>query len=125
MSVQEMVQEFHKKYGHPDRLGKVPRVMEDRKAQRWDLIDEEINELADGFWNDDIIEIADALGDAVYVLYGTAIEFGIDLERVIAEIHASNMSKDLNGLGKPIKGPGFFEPNLVKVLNTVQIRSAA
>ena len=124
MSVQEKVREFHKVFGHPDRLGKVPRVTEDRKAQRWNLIDEEVNtELADALWVNDIIEVADALGDAVYVLYGTAIEFGIDLDQVIDEIHASNMSKDINGLGKPIKGERFFEPNIIRALNTVQARS--
>lgn len=133
MSVQEKVREFHKVYGHPDRLGKVPRVMEDRKALRWALIDEEVNtELADALWVNDIVEVADAIGDAVYVLYGMAIEFGIDLDRVIDEIHDSNMSKlDSDGsvryspTGKVLKGPNFREPNIIKALNTVQLRTAA
>lgn len=74
MSTQEMVREFHKVFDQPDRLGKVPRVVLERKGLRWDLIDEEVNvELADALWDNDIIEVADALGDAVYVLYGTAI----------------------------------------------------
>lgn len=71
----------------------------------------------------DIIESADALADLVYVIYGMALECGINLPAVLAEVQSSNMSK-LGEDGKPIyredgkvlKGPGFFVPNIARGL---------
>ena len=107
--------------------------MQERKALRWALIDEEVNtELADALWVNDIVEVADAIGDAIYVLYGMGLEFGIDVDRVIEEIHTSNMSKlhpDGSVVyredGKILKGPNFKEPNIIRALNSVQLRSVA
>ena len=71
----------------------------------------------------DIIETADALGDLVYVIYGMALESGIDLNRVLAEIQASNLSKlmpdgsvKLREDGKVLKGPNSFTPNIARAL---------
>ena len=71
----------------------------------------------------DIIETADALGDLIYVIYGMALESGIDLNRVLAEIQASNLSKlmpdgsvKLREDGKVLKGPNFFTPNIARAL---------
>lgn len=70
----------------------------------------------------DLVEIADALGDLNYVVTGTAVAMGIDIERIDEEIHKSNMSKFIDGHrrddGKWIKGPSYFPPDLKTVLDT-------
>ena len=86
---------------------------------RIDLIKEELDELNDAIKNDDIVEVADALTDILYVTYGAGHSFGIDLDRCFKEVQKSNMSK-LGSDGKPIynesgkvmKGPNYFKPNL-------------
>ena len=72
---------------------------------------------------DDIVEVADALGDIIYVAIGTAISYGIDISKVVKEIHRSNMSKlDADGQpivradGKVMKGPNYTEPDLTSIL---------
>lgn len=71
----------------------------------------------------DVVEIADALADIVYVAYGTALAHGIDLDAVLDEVHSSNMSKiGADGVvllrpdGKVMKGPGYFRPDIARVL---------
>ena len=98
----------------------------DLKTQelRYDLISEELAELREAMDADDIVEVADALTDILYVVYGAGHAYGIDLDCCFAEVHASNMSK-LGEDGKPIyrddgkvlKGPKYFEPNLEYVLD--------
>ena len=91
---------------------------------RLELIDEEVEELRVAVANRDMVEIADALTDILYVVYGAGHTFGIDLDACFDEVHASNMSK-LGEDGKPIKredgkvmkGPGFFAPDLESILN--------
>ena len=91
---------------------------------RVDLIQEEVDELVEAISNKDMVEIADALTDILYVVYGAGHTFGIDLDECFTEVHASNMSK-LGEDGTPIKadngkvmkGPGFFAPNLESILN--------
>ena len=90
---------------------------------RLDLIKEELNELTDAIKNNDIVEVADALTDILYVTYGAGHSFGIDLDKCFEEVQRSNMSK-LDEDGKPIfnengkvmKGPNYFKPNLKKFL---------
>lgn len=94
-------------------------------ALRCDLIDEEFKELLAALYHDDevvdMVEVADALTDILYVVYGAGHAFGIDLDKCYAEVHASNMSK-LDADGKPIhredgkvlKGPNYFKPDLSK-----------
>ena len=90
---------------------------------RIDLIKEELDELIDAVDKNDLIEVADALTDILYVTYGAGHSFGLDLDKCFSEVQKSNMSKlDLNGKpiysenGKVLKGPNFFQPNLKKYL---------
>jgi predicted HAD superfamily Cof-like phosphohydrolase len=100
-TVAEMVREFHEIYGCA--ITDEPSIHDYAlRSLRMDLIEEEVQELGAALFRDhDIVEVADALGDIAYVVYGAAISFGIDLDAVIAEIHRSNMSK-LGEDGKPI-----------------------
>jgi predicted HAD superfamily Cof-like phosphohydrolase len=91
---------------------------------RLELIREEVEELNVGIEGMDIVEIADALTDILYVVYGAGHAFGIDLDKCYTEVHRSNMSK-LGEDGKPIyredgkvmKGPDYFHPNLKDILD--------
>ena len=91
---------------------------------RFDLIEEELNELKVAMQNKDLLEVADALTDILYVTYGAGHAFGIDLDKCFDEVQNSNMSK-LGDDGKPIynedgkvmKGPNYFKPNLSKFCN--------
>ena len=91
---------------------------------RIDLIKEELNELQDAMKNNDLLEVADALTDILYVTYGAGHAFGIDLDKCFNEVQNSNMSKlDENGkpiyndAGKVMKGPNYFKPDLTKFIN--------
>ena len=88
---------------------------------RHDLIKEELDELKEALDNKDLLEVADALTDILYVTYGAGHSFGIDLDKCFEEVQASNMSKlDENGepiyneAGKVMKGPNYFKPDLKK-----------
>ena len=91
---------------------------------RSDLIKEELSELTDAMNNKDLLEVADALTDILYVTYGAGHAFGIDLDKCFDEVQNSNMSK-LDEDGKPIynehgkvmKGPNYFKPDLSKFVN--------
>lgn len=142
MNSYERVREFHETFGHP--VADEPSVPNDgRVTLRLALILEEAMELADamGFYAEEVkesvgvmldrgplvdvnlIDVADALGDLEYVTNGAALEMGIPLPEVVAEVHRSNMTK-LGPDGKPIyredgkilKGEGFEEPDLAGVL---------
>lgn len=100
-------------------------TLRDRDTQdlRVDLIQEELEELQLGIENNDIVEVADALTDLLYVVYGAGHAFGIDLDECFNEVHESNMSK-LGENGRPIyrddgkvmKGPNYFPPNLEDIV---------
>ncbi len=143
---QALVQQFHTTYFMPDRIRdhQEPTLDYERLHMRVSLIREEFAELLGALYGKearaiveeatqrateaddgtrDIIETADALGDLVYVIYGMALESGIDLNRVLAEIQASNLSKlmpdgsvKLREDGKVLKGPNFFTPNIARAL---------
>ena len=88
---------------------------------RIDLIKEELEELTEAINKKDLLEVADALTDILYVTYGAGHAFGIDLDRCFEEVQNSNMSKlDENGkpiyndAGKVMKGSNYFKPNLSK-----------
>ena len=91
---------------------------------RIDLIKEELQELTEAMNNNDLLEVADALTDILYVTYGAGHAFGIDLDRCFDEVQNSNMSK-LGENGKPIynesgkvmKGPNYFKPDLSKFVS--------
>ena len=91
---------------------------------RLDLIREELNELTEAMKNKDLLEVADALTDILYVTYGAGHAFGLNLDKCFEEVQNSNMSKlDENGkpifneLGKVMKGPNYFKPDLSKFIN--------
>jgi len=118
------VQTFIRTFGQEVR--EVPNIGpgDDKlKALRYELIREELEELREAMENNDIVEVADALTDILYVTYGAGAAFGIDLNATFAEVQRSNMSK-LGEDGKPIyredgkimKGPAYFKPNLKAVL---------
>ena len=90
---------------------------------RHDLIKEELDELKEAIDKKDIIEVADALTDILYVTYGAGHAFGIDLDKCFNEVQESNMSKlgenntpIYNENGKVMKGPNYFKPNLNQFL---------
>ena len=91
---------------------------------RYDLIKEELEELKEAMENNDLLEVADALTDILYVTYGAGHAFGIDLDKCFEEVQNSNMSKlgedgkpIYNESGKVMKGPKYFKPDLTKFVN--------
>ena len=92
---------------------------------RLSLIQEELDELKEAIQDKDIVEVADALTDILYVTYGAGHAFGIDLDQCFNEVQNSNMSK-LGDDGKPIynengkvmKGPNYFKPDLSKYIKS-------
>ena len=91
---------------------------------RISLIQEELDELKEAMDNKDLLEVADALTDLLYVTYGAGHAFGIDLNECFNEVQNSNMSKlgedgkpIFNEFGKVMKGPNYFKPDLSKFVN--------
>ena len=88
---------------------------------RYNLIKEELDELKQAMEDKDLLEVADALTDILYVTYGAGTAFGIDLDKCFEEVQNSNMSKlgedgkpIYNEAGKVMKGPNYFKPDLSK-----------
>lgn len=123
------VGEFHRAFGLPVQELPTAPVGPAQVALRQALIAEEVGELADAAAAGDLVGVADALADIVYVAYGTAHVYGIDLDAVLDEVHASNMTK-LGADGRPVhradgkvlKGPGYRAPDIAAVL--AALRSA-
>jgi predicted HAD superfamily Cof-like phosphohydrolase len=120
------VEEFHKVFLQEN--GTEPRLLpENEFLLRYNLMAEENDEYKEACWNGDLVEIADALGDQLYILCGTILKHGLQhkIEEVFSEIQRSNMSK-LGSDGKPIfredgkiqKGPGYSQPDINKILST-------
>ena len=91
---------------------------------RIDLIKEELEELTEAMNDKNLLEVADALTDILYVTYGAGHAFGIDLDKCFDEVQNSNMSKlgedgkpIYNESGKVMKGPNYFKPDLLKFIN--------
>jgi len=122
----EAVSLFHKTYDLAVRHKPTIAVPKEQPILRFNLMAEENEEYLEATKNKDIIEVADALGDMLYILCGTILDHGLQykIEEVFAEIHRSNMSK-LDSDGKPIyredgkvlKGPNYSEPNLKQILD--------
>ena len=121
----ELVGDFMEAFGQKVELEPTWPDFNTREL-RLDLIQEELDELAQAMEDRDMVQIADALTDLLYVVYGAGHAFGIDLDECFQEVHSSNMSK-LGPNGKPIhredgkvmKGPGFFEPDLENILGAL------
>lgn len=121
------VKEFHTAYKLGYKTEPVAEIGENKIKLRFDLMDEENKEYLEAAENGDLVEVADALGDMLYILCGTIIEHGMQdkIEAVFNEIQRSNMSK-LGEDGEPIyredgkvlKGPNYFKPNIKKILNS-------
>lgn len=127
-TVEEALREFHTTYGLVVRDEPIDFSHEnDEDAElfqlRWNLVQEEHEEFQTAWVGEDLIKLADAICDLVYVLVGTAISLGIPFDRCFAEVQRSNMSK-LGEDGKPIvredgkilKGPFFSPPNLARII---------
>ena len=113
----EMVTEFHRKFGHPVAIK--PSVLKARIELRRELIKEECEETRDALLFFDTQQTADGICDAIYVLIGTALECGIDLDPIFAEVHRSNMDK-IGGTtredGKTLKPEGWKPPRIRELL---------
>ena len=118
----EKVGNFMKTFGQ--EIKKKPSLSSDKiNKLRLDLIQEELGELKAAMKNNDLLEVADALTDILYVTYGAGHAFGINLDKCFNEVQNSTMSK-LDGDGKPIynesgkvmKGPNYFKPDLNKFI---------
>lgn len=119
------VKQFHDVFKINYSYNLLDNLGEKHNKLRFELMKEENEEYLQAVQNKDIVEIADALGDMLYILCGTILEHGLQykIEAVFDEIHRSNMSKlDNDGSpiyrqdGKVIKGPNYFRPNLVPIL---------
>ena len=124
-AITAMVAEFHKTFLLPGHPG-MPTLADSlsRRKLRQKLLRDEFDEYELAEACNDITEIADALGDMAYIIWGTALEYGIPLDKIIAEIHCSNMSKlDANGKpimradGKVLKSERYTPPNIAAILH--------
>jgi predicted HAD superfamily Cof-like phosphohydrolase len=117
---QEMVGEFHVA-AQQDDPG-FPSIPSRRVQElRLKLHEEEaVTELREAFESRDILKVADAIGDALYVVLGTALACGIDIEPIFEEIHRSNMTKFVDGTfredGKYVKGPSYVKAQLGPII---------
>lgn len=121
----QAVQEFHESFGLGVSQSPKADLGEQKNLLRFNLMKEENEEYLEAVQNNDLVEIADALGDMLYILCGTILEHGLQhkIEDVFEEIQRSNMSK-LGEDGKPIyredgkvmKGPNYFKPNFETIL---------
>jgi predicted HAD superfamily Cof-like phosphohydrolase len=121
----EAVKAFHTAFEIGYATSPKASLFSDKNKLRFRLMEEENKEYLEAAQNNDLVEVADALGDMLYILCGTIIEHGLQdkIDAVFNEIQRSNMSK-LGADGKPIyredgkvlKGPHYFKPNLVAVL---------
>jgi len=119
------VHQFHTAFKLGIKNTPTANIGEDRNILRFNLMKEENEEYLEAAQNNDLVEVADALGDMLYILCGTIIEHGMQdkIEEVFNEIQRSNMSK-LGEDGKPIyredgkvlKGPNYFKPNIKAIL---------
>lgn len=119
------VTDFHQAFGLEVNNHPTVYISDETKMLRYNLMKEENEEYLEAVKNNDMVEVADALGDMLYILCGTIISHGMQdqLEAVFDEIQRSNMSKlDENGKpiyredGKVLKGPNYFKPDIASIL---------
>jgi predicted HAD superfamily Cof-like phosphohydrolase len=121
--IARQVGEFHRVYELPIRNSPTVEIGDEQSSLRLALIEEEVGELREASMAGDLVGLADALADIVYVAYGSAHVYGIDLDAVLDEVHSSNMTK-LGPDGRPIrrpdgkvlKGPNYRAPDVESVL---------
>ena len=119
----EKVKQFMQTFGQEVKT-KASFSDEKTNQLRLDLISEELEELKNAIQSKDLLEVADALTDILYVTYGAGHAFGIDLDKCFDEVQNSNMSKlgtdgkpIYNDSGKVMKGPDYYKPDLSKFLS--------
>ena len=121
----DKVREFHDAFGISNANKMDADLSQNDYLLRYKLMREENEEYLEACKTNDIVEIADALGDQMYILFGTMLKHGLQhkMEEVFSEIHRSNMSKlDHNGKpiyredGKVMKGPNYFKPSFEEIL---------
>jgi predicted HAD superfamily Cof-like phosphohydrolase len=130
--IARQVADFHRSFDLPLRTAPTAEVGTDQVGLRLALIEEEVGELRAAAEVGDLTGIADALADIVYVAYGSAHVYGIDLDAVLDEVHASNMTK-LGADGRPVrradgkvlKGPRYRAPDVAAVLAGAAVRPVA
>ena len=116
------VRDFHIAFGQRDGDKAELPTDENERQLRIKLLEEEFNEYLAGEVKDDIVEIADALADIIYIACGTAVSYGIPLDEIFNEVHRSNMAKLVDGKvirredGKIQKPEGWTPPNIEKIL---------
>tara|TARA_Y100000739_G_C20520291_1_gene423796 strand:- start:140 stop:544 length:405 start_codon:yes stop_codon:yes gene_type:complete len=120
------VEKFHDSFGIANNYEPTIQLSQKDIQLRFDLLKEENEEYLNAAKNGDMVEVADALGDLMYILFGTIMKHGMQhkIVEVFEEIQKSNMSK-LGEDGKPIyredgkvlKGPNYFKPNIKSILN--------
>jgi predicted HAD superfamily Cof-like phosphohydrolase len=114
---------FHEAFGLPVRDRPTADIPPEEAQLRQALLDEEVDELRAAVAAGDVVGIADALADIVYIACGTAHAYGVDLDAAVTEVHRSNMTK-LGADGRPVyrddgkvlKGPSYEPPRLAAVL---------
>lgn len=125
----EAVKRFHKAFGLGVSAQPKASLGEDKNKLRYELMKEENEEYLEAANNDDMVEVADALGDMLYILCGTILEHGMQdkIEEVFDEIQSSNMSKlDADGKpvyredGKVLKGANYFRPDIKKFFDDLE-----
>jgi len=117
-----MVHEFHRVY--ECNIAKCAILPDNSERNlRINLLREEFEEYLDAEKNNNIVEIADALADMLYIINGTCVSYGIPIDEIFAEVHSSNMSKlDPDGRvirredGKVLKGPNYFKPDISGII---------
>ncbi len=118
----DAVVEFHRAFGLTEN-SKPTLPSDDVRTLRTKLLEEEFIEYNVGEDKNDIVEIADALADLIYIAYGTAVAYGIPLDKVFAEVHRSNMAKLVDGKvirrddGKVLKPAGWTPPDIKSILD--------
>lgn len=116
------VMDFHRAFGQ--RIGTTPAFPEsiEERDLRISLLEEEFNEYMEAEQTLDLVGIADALADIIYIACGTAVSYGIPLDKVFEEVHRSNMAKLVNGKpiyredGKVLKPEGWTPPQIEKII---------
>jgi predicted HAD superfamily Cof-like phosphohydrolase len=123
MTQYHKVKQFHEIYNC--NIGSRPVFpCDDERELRKKLLKEEFDEYLRAEEDNDLVEVADALGDMLYIIYGTAVSYGLPINDIFDEIHNSNLSKlDENGNpirredGKILKGPNYFKPDISSIIN--------
>ena len=116
------VMDFHRAFGQ--RIGEKPELPKEHTERdlRRKLLKEEFVEYMDAEEEDDLVEVADALADIIYIACGTAVSYGIPLDKIFEEVHRSNMSKLVDGKpiyredGKVMKPEGWTPPDIESII---------